>query len=75
MSTITFERVAKTTDRVRAEARSLDPARVLFTLLMIVPFVLGWLIGQIFKLAWAIASFAWTAGVVGFRIARGEDST
>jgi hypothetical protein len=55
------------TEQVRAEARELDPMRVLQTLLLAIPFALGWLAGTL----WTGADWAWTAIVVGFRTARG----
>lgn len=73
MSTITFARVGKAADEVRAEARELDPVRVLLTLLMVVPFVLGWTVAKIVRAFWFVTAFAWTAVIVGWRTARGED--
>lgn len=72
MSTITFARVGKATDQVRAEARQLDPLKVVLTLLMVVPFVLGWTVAKIVQAFWFVAAFAWTAVIVGWRTARGE---
>ena len=72
MSTITFARVGAVTDQVRAEARKLDPLKVLLTLLMVVPFVVGWLAAQTVRAFWFVAAFAWTAVIVGWRTARGE---
>ncbi|MBX6382174.1 MAG: hypothetical protein IRZ07_04240 [Microbispora sp.] len=50
-------------DRIDAEARKLDPARVLLTVLAVIPFVLGWLLGK----AWLVVAWLWTAAVVGWR--------
>jgi hypothetical protein len=60
-------------DQVNAESKSLDPAKVALTLLMVVPFVLGWLVGLAFRAAWSVLAWVWTAAVVGFRTARGPD--
>jgi hypothetical protein len=72
MAIATLARAGRLADQVRAEARQLDPVRVLFTLLMVVPFVAGWLAAQICKALWAVVAFVWTATVVGWRMARGE---
>lgn len=57
-------------DQVSAESKTLDPAKVALTLLMVVPFVLGWTVGQVFRAVWAVLAWVWTAAVVGFRTAR-----
>lgn len=58
---------------IRAEARSLDPVRVLLTLVA-VPFVVaGWLVGKSALVVWTALSWAWTAAVVGWRAARNRD--
>jgi hypothetical protein len=72
MSTV-FARAGLVTEQVRAEARQLDPAKVVLTLLMVVPFILGWTVSKVFGAVWLVCSFAWTATVVGWRTARGED--
>jgi len=53
-------------ERIDAEARQLDPARVLLTILAAIPFVIGWLLGK----AWLVLAWLWTAAVVGWREAR-----
>jgi hypothetical protein len=57
------------TEQVRAEARALDPRRVLLTLLFALPFALGWLAGM----TWTAFAWTWTAVVVGWRTARERD--
>lgn len=57
---------------VRSEARSLDPLKVLLTILAGPFFVLGWMAGHAARFLVAVAFFAWSAGVVGWRQARGE---
>lgn len=69
-----FARAARRAELVREEARQLDPVKALITLLMVPFFVLGWLAAHGVRLAWAVASIAWTAGVQGWRAAHGEDS-
>lgn len=63
-------RASRTADQVRAEARELDPAKVLLTLLFVVPFTLGWLAGGVVRVLWTVFAWTWTALVVGFRTAR-----
>lgn len=57
---------------VRAEASSLDPVKVLLTMLAFPFFVAGWLVGQTARLVVVVVAFCWSAGVVGWRQARGE---
>lgn len=63
-------RISGVADQVREESKTLDPAKVALTLLMVVPFVLGWLVGLVFRAAWSVLAWVWTAAVVGFRTAR-----
>lgn len=63
-------RVSRMADQVNAESKTLDPAKVALTLLMVVPFVLGWLAGLVFRSVWTVLAWVWTAAVVGFRTAR-----
>lgn len=65
-------RAGAITDEVRAEARSIDPVKALLTLLMVVPFVLGWLAAQTVRAAWVVLSWLWAAAVVGWRTAYGR---
>jgi hypothetical protein len=53
-------------DKVRAEAKTLEPGRVLLTLLFLVPFVVGWLAAAI----WTAGTWLWAAAVVGYRSGR-----
>lgn len=70
MTTAVFTRAGSLADEIRAEARNLDPVRVLLTVLMVVPFVLGWLAGQAARAVWVVGSFVWVSAVVGWRVAR-----
>jgi hypothetical protein len=63
-------RASRAVDQIDAEAKQLDPRKVLLTLAMVVPFVLGWLVGMTVRALWATFAWIWTAGVVGFRAAR-----
>lgn len=60
------------TDRVRDESRDLDPARVLLTIVAVIPFALGWLVGVAARALWIVVAWAWAAAVVGFRTAKGS---
>lgn len=65
-------RVTAVAEQVRQEARQLDPAKVAATLLMVVPFALGWLAAQTVRAVWVATSWMWTALVVGWRTAYGR---
>lgn len=54
-----------TADRLRAEAVTLDPLKVLITLLVTPFFVVGWAA----RLAWVIIALVWTGAVHGWRLA------
>lgn len=62
-------RLNRTVDRIDAEARQLDPAKVALTLIALVPFLLFWLAGVAARAVWLVAAWLWTAGVVGWRSA------
>jgi hypothetical protein len=66
-------RAAVAAEQVRAEARDVDPVRVLLTVLAVVPFVLGWVAGALVRVVWALLAWSWAAAVVGWRMARGVD--
>lgn len=55
---------------VRAEASSLDPLKILLTLVAAPFFVIGWVVGQAARLVVAAVVFGWSAGVVGYRAAK-----
>jgi hypothetical protein len=75
MTTATvFVRASRMADQVREESRRLDPVKVALTLVMVVPFVLGWTAAKVVQLAWKVLAVLWTAAVVGWRTARGEGS-
>lgn len=67
--TTTFAHVVECID---TEARSLDPRRVLLTVLAAPLFAVGWVVGQVFRVVWLVFTWLWTALVVGFRTARGD---
>lgn len=55
-------------DSIRTEARELRPSRALLTVLFLIPFVLGWLVGA----AWTAAAWLWAATVAGYRQGAGR---
>jgi hypothetical protein len=63
-------RLSRTVDQIDAESRQLTPSRVALTLLFVLPFVIGWLVGMTVRALWVTLAWVWTAGVVGFRAAR-----
>lgn len=65
-------RAGAMTDQVRAEARHIDPAKVVLTLLFVVPFVLGWTAAATVRVIWTTISWTWAAVIVGWRAAYGE---
>jgi hypothetical protein len=59
---------------VEHEARHLDPAKVLITILS-APFVaLGFLAVLLLRLAWMLVAFTWSGALVGWREAGGLDT-
>lgn len=50
-------------ERVRRESARIDPGMALLSALMLVPFVLGWLVGAV----WTVVAIAWAAVAEGFR--------
>lgn len=51
-------------DQIRREAAQLDPLKVLLTLVLIVPVLIGWTV----RLAWVLFALLWTGVVQGWRI-------
>lgn len=66
MTTAVFARAGRTADQIREESRQLDPARVGWTLLMVIPFVMGFILGLTFRVVWGVLAFIWQAGFTGF---------
>lgn len=56
-----------TITEILEESRKLEPQRVALTLLALVPYVLGWLVGQTFKVLWIVISFMLVACAAGYR--------
>lgn len=69
MTTPMLVRAGVVREQVRAEARRIDPAKVLLTVLALLPFLLGWLAAQTVRACWAVVSWTWAAVVVGWRTA------
>lgn len=59
-------------DKVHAEARELRPLRVALSIVAAIPFLIGMLVGAVVRVCWVMFAYAWSAGVVGFRTARGK---
>jgi hypothetical protein len=59
---------------IAVAARRVDLAKVLLTVLFVVPFVFGWLAAQTARGTWAAVSWTWAAMVVGWRTAYGRGS-
>lgn len=72
VSTAAFSRAATIAGQVEKERSELDPVKVLLTLAMVLPFVVGWVIGAVFKALWIVVSWVYTAGKVGFKSAMGD---
>jgi hypothetical protein len=72
MTAAVFAKADRLAEQVREESRQLDPAKVVLTVLMVVPFVLGWVAAQTMRACWAVISWTWTALVVGWRTAYGR---
>ena len=61
--------IAAHVEAARRERAKLDPATVALTLLMVVPFVIGWVVRKIVAVFWLVGSWLWTSAVVGWRAA------
>lgn len=55
-------------DQIRAESRELRPSRALLTLLFLVPYLIGWIVGA----AWTGLAWMWAAVVAGYRQSTGR---
>lgn len=64
-------RASAVADQVRDEAQRIDGAKLLLTILALVPFVLGWLAAVLVRTCWAVVSWLLAAVVVGWRTAYG----
>lgn len=71
MTTAVFARAGRMADQVREEARQIDPVKAVLTLLLVLPFLAGWVAGALVRAVWAVLSTTWAALVVGFRTAQG----
>jgi hypothetical protein len=64
-----FAKADRMAEQVREESRQLDPVKVVLTVLMVVPFALGWTVGIVARGVWLVVAWTWTAAVVGWRTA------
>lgn len=67
-----YLRATDLTDRIGERAATLSPKRATLALAMLIPFVLGWLLGTTVKFLWLAVAWLWTAAVIGFQTARGD---
>lgn len=58
-------------EKIDAEARKLDPAKAIATVVMLIPFLIGWFLGKV----WLVLTWMWAAGLVGWREARAPRPT
>lgn len=59
-------------EEVRTHQKELDPRSVALTLAALLPYLIGLLIGGVVKALWQVVTWLWSAGVAGYRTARGD---
>lgn len=59
-----MSRWAEIRTRIVTESNDLAPAKVLLTIVAVIPF----LVGLVVALVWVAVTVVWQAGVVGFRV-------
>jgi hypothetical protein len=57
---------------VRAQAAKANPAKLVFTLLALIPFAVGYVAAMVVRAVWAVLVWTWAAVVVGWRAAYGS---
>lgn len=67
--------LAATVAAARRERAKLDPAEVALTVLMVLPFALGWVVRKIVGVVWLVVSWLWTSAVIGWRAASPKANT
>lgn len=55
-------------EHIKREAAQLDPLKVAITVLLVVPFVLGYTV----RLVWVLISLLWVGAVHGWRVASAQ---
>jgi hypothetical protein len=65
-------RASSLADDVRAQAAKANPVKLVFTLLALLPFVVGYVAAMIVRAVWAVLVWTWAAAVVGWRTAYGS---
>lgn len=68
MTSVPFAGLYGATEQIKREAAQLDPVKVLITLLLVVPFVLGWAA----RFVWMVLALLWTGAVMGWRVASAQ---
>ena len=58
---------------IRTEARSLDPLKVLLTVLAAPFFVVGFVAAWVFRAAFFVGAWGWSAALVGWRRANRDE--
>ena len=58
-----------TVDRINVRAAAVDWRRILLTILMIVPFVLGWSVRMVARAVGWVLAWLWAAGMEGWAAA------
>lgn len=59
--------------QVRAARAGIDPARVFLTVLMVLPWLVGWTLRKVVVVTWWAVSYLYAAGQVGWRAAAPPD--
>lgn len=57
-----------TADQVYRESIKLDPMKVFLTLLLVIPFVIGWSA----RVVWVLIALLWTGVALGWKTASGQ---
>lgn len=58
-------------NRIDDYASNIEPRRVLLGAITLPLFVVGWALGVVFRVAWFVGVYLWSATAVGFRTGRG----
>jgi hypothetical protein len=59
-------------DRIRARAADVDWPKLLLTVLLIIPFALGWTARMVVRTVGWILAFAWASVVEGYQAGAGQ---
>lgn len=56
-----------TLERIRTEARAVDPRKVALTAVAAAPYAVGWAARHVWLVTWTLLTWLWMACVVGWR--------